>query len=540
MVCLSTYSSFTNDLLTVYSENPEDMTEHLQQRPAIGGHTSLTASRPWTVTLLLGATGLAVLITLFFDTAAKAVNVWSTSSAYNYSFLIIPVSVWLIWERHRELARMSPRPAPLFLLLMIPFAAAWLASDIADIYEGRQFALMGMIQVFLLSLLGWRIYKFLLFPLSYLWLLVPTGEFLLPWLQQLSADMTTRMIELSGMPVYQEGVIIQVPSGLYRVAPECAGLNFFLSSFALSLVYAQQVYRSWRKRIICIAVALIVAIIANWIRIYAIIMLGDVLENPQEFLLDHGPYGWAFFAAVMLISMGIGYLFRDPLPAPAHAVSPPRSGTAWRLAIVTTAALLIAAAPRLYAAAINNRSLPAAIAFELPGKLGPWQRVDSPSDWRPRIPAADIRRQGRYRRGDETVDIVVAAFIRQRPGYEVASNRNRPADNLIWVRNNGGKRMADIAGRPVRIAFERLRSGNRQRLVWTVFWIGGELTASPLKAKLLRIGSQLPGGDARAAIIMLATDMTDEARANARLADTASSLGALIDALNRLGSAPAS
>jgi len=145
LVCLSTYSSFTNDLLTVYSENPGDMTEHLQHRPAIGG-----------------------------------------------------LSAWLIWERRRELLRMSPRPAPLFLLLMIPFAVAWLASDIADIYEGRQFALMGMIQVFLLSLLGWRIYKFLLFPLSYL---VPTGEFLLPWLQQLAADMTTRMIELTSRSI---------------------------------------------------------------------------------------------------------------------------------------------------------------------------------------------------------------------------------------------------------------------------------------------------------------------------------------------------
>jgi len=242
----------------------------------------------------------------------------------------------------------------------------------------------------------------------------------------------------------------------------------------------------------------------------------------------------------MLISMGIGYLFRDPLPAPAHTALPPRSGTVWRLAVVTTAALLIAATPRLYAAAMNNRSLPAAIAFELPEKLGPWQRIGGPSDWRPRIPAADIIRQNRYGRGDETVDIAVAAFIRQRPGYEVASNRNRPADNLIWVRNNGGRRVADIAGRPVRIAFERLRSGNRQRLVWTVFWIGGELTASPLKAKLLRIRGQLPGGDARAAIIMLATDVADEARANARLANTASSLGTLIDALNRLGTAPAS
>ena len=540
MVCLSTYSSFTNDLLTVYSENSEDMTEHLQQRPALGGHTSLAASRPWSLTLMLGGAGLAVLIVLFFDTAAKAVSVWSNSSAYNYSFLIIPVSAWLIWERRRELARMSPEPAPLFLLLMIPAAAAWLASDIADIYEGRQFALMGMIQIFLLSLLGWRVYRFLLFPLSYLWLLVPTGEFLLPWLQQLAADMSTRMIELSGLPVYQEGVIIQVPSGLYRVAPECAGLNFFLSSFALSLVYAQQVYQRWHKRLLCIAVALIIAIIANWIRIYAIIMLGDVLENPQEFLLDHGPYGWAFFAAVMMVSMGLGWLFRDPLPAPAPVKATPRRATPWRLAAVTAAALLIAATPRLYAEVLNSRTLPAGIALDLPERLGPWQRSGGKSDWRPRIPAADIRAQNRYLRDGEAVDIAIAAFIRQRPGYEVASNRNRAADNLIWVRNNGGRRMAEIAGRRIRIAFERLRSGNRQRLVWTVFWLGGELTANPLKAKLLRIRGQLPGGDARAAIIMISTEFFDEERANARLNNAAAALAPLIDALNRLGPGPAS
>ncbi len=130
--------------------------------------------------------GLAGLIGLHWPAAAKAVEIWWTTSAYNHAFLIAPISLYVIWERRRLLARLGPKPELRALLALPIFALPWLAGALAEIYEVQQFALVGMAQVLFVAVLGWSVYRALAFPLLYLWLMVPTGEFLLAGLQDLT------------------------------------------------------------------------------------------------------------------------------------------------------------------------------------------------------------------------------------------------------------------------------------------------------------------------------------------------------------------
>lgn len=277
------------------------------------------AAARWPVALGALAAGQLALVALFWPAAAKAVEIWSTTSAYNHLFLIAPISLYVIWERRRWVARLAPAPAPRAVLALPIFVLPWLAGALAEIYEIQQFALVGMIQVLFVAVLGWPVCRALAFPLLYLWLMVPTGEFLLAGLQDLTTAAATWGLEVAGLPVYTEGILIETPSGLYRVETGCAGLNFLLAATAFALLFANLIYRGWLKRGLAVALALVIAVGANWLRVWGIILIDHLTGNRTDIVDDHLLYGWAFFAAIMVAAMALGLRWRDdgpPAPEP--------------------------------------------------------------------------------------------------------------------------------------------------------------------------------------------------------------------------------
>jgi hypothetical protein len=130
---------------------------------------------------------------LFHAEVIAAVGVWIDSTAYNHCFLIIPIVIFLIWDRRSTLAGLAAEPLPLAALLAIPLGIAWLAAERLGIMEGRQLVAVSMVEVLFLAMLGRRLWLALLGPLLYLYFLVPFGEFLTPKLQ----DITTWFIRHS-------------------------------------------------------------------------------------------------------------------------------------------------------------------------------------------------------------------------------------------------------------------------------------------------------------------------------------------------------
>jgi exosortase len=220
--------------------------------------------------------------------------------------LIAPISVALIWADRHQLARTLPSPTFWGIAVAGAFSLAWLAAELLGIDEGRHIAFVGMMQGLALAYLGWRIYRFLAFPLLYLFFLVPTGTFLLTPLQTIAHQANVVMLKASGVPVYAEGFLIQVPAGSFLVEPGCAGLNFFLVALALSLLYGRLTYATTYARIMCVVVALLTSIVANIVRIYLIIGLAQATDRRIDITADHLLYGWGFFGVVMLCGMWLG------------------------------------------------------------------------------------------------------------------------------------------------------------------------------------------------------------------------------------------
>jgi exosortase len=175
------------------------------------------------------------------------VSIWSRSDTFAHAFLVPPIALWLIWRQRERLATLDARPCMWMLLLMAGVALAWLLGDLASVNALTQFAMTGLLVLTVPAVLGLRVARAILFPLVFLFLAVPFGEFLLPQLMDWTADFTVLALRGSGIPVFREGNRIVIPSGAWLVVEACSGVRYLLASLMVGTLFAYLTYRSSRR-----------------------------------------------------------------------------------------------------------------------------------------------------------------------------------------------------------------------------------------------------------------------------------------------------
>lgn len=480
----------------------------------------------WKQCLLWGAIGLAGILTLHSDTALRAIDLWSSSSAYNYAFLIIPISAYLVWEERSRLAALTPQASPLGLVVVFLFSISWLVADAVGVNEGRQLSLVGMIQGALLTVLGVRVFRLLLFPITYLWLLVPTGEFLVPTLQKVATVGTIWLLDLSGIPNFVEGFLIQVPTGNFLVEPGCAGLNFILSSLALSLLYGKLTYRKWRTRLICIFSALVIAVLANIVRIYLIIALTQVSDRKLNIADDHILYGWGFFAVIMLVTMWFGLKFedKDSQVVPTAKTGTPREVRAFSFTMLMAGTLVIAGTPIVFGNFIAKTQASHVITAQLPDSIGPWRSQAYPEDWMPVTVADSHSFWSSYAKGDTTVDLFFSYFPYQTDEFEPKAFGNQPADMSVWSVLSSQRDILPSLREPVPVEYISLRGPNGTRHAAVTVLSGDCVTASRLISRICGAPGRYGLGKPSGAYLVISTRGPEREQAREVLANFMSNL----------------
>jgi len=297
--------------------------------------------RPLLPAITLGGLALAL---LFHPEGAAAIHVWNTSTAYGHCWLILPITLWLLWERQAVISAIPATPAFWPALLGLPLAAVWVAADLLGVMEGRQLAALGFLELVLLAACGWRLWWALSAAFLYLIFLVPFGAFLTPAMQGFTADFVGVGLDVLGIPNRVTALQIEIPEGTFVVAEACAGLRFLIASIAFGVLYAVTIFTSPWRRAVYIAIACIVPVIANGFRALGIVSLGHLLGSAEAAATDHVLYGWIFFSFVILLLALIGMPFRQDPAAPLAAVAAPAPGLTWRALFAVGPVLLLAAA----------------------------------------------------------------------------------------------------------------------------------------------------------------------------------------------------
>jgi exosortase A len=489
----------------------------------------VTPLRAWAPALVCIAIAFVVFGLAFQQEILGAMRVWVGSTAYNHCFIVLPLVAVLLWDRRQLLAELRPRPS-LWVLAFLPvLIVMWFAAALLDILEVEQLFVVALFQAILLLLFGWTAYRALLAPLLFVFFVVPFGAFLVPTLQHFTAAFTVIGLNLVGIPVFADGFIIQIPEGTFEVAEACAGLRFLIASSVFGCFFAVIVYRSLVRRLIFIALSILLPIVANGLRVLGLIILSHFEGRPTAALADHLLYGWLFFSLVTLLLIGIGMTFAGrPLHSGLPAINTPSAGSPFQFAAAITLGLVIVLVGPTYFLVVERVS---AAPLQLSSVAGladnTWDREPAPAGgdaWRPDAKGAIRQSQDLYRNKNAAVTLFTASYLLPARGSPLtrAMNAMREVDS----RHTIATRLASVAvGKElVAVNSATVALHGRYRLIWWLYLIDGQATASTLTARLLQFRAALSGGAHVGTLVAIATETDDPDAASAILARFAKSL----------------
>ena len=473
----------------------------------------------WTYVIAALVACVLALGLIFRQESVGAYRVWVDSATYNHCFLIIPISLYMIWERRGALASLSPGPDFRALFLILLLSLAWFGASALGILEAQQLLAMTILQAMLFGILGWPVYRRLMAPLLYLYFLVPFGEFLTPTLQDFTARFAVLGLQLLGIPVFSDGILIDVPAGNFAVAEACAGLRFLVAAVAFGVFYATEIYESRVRRTIFIALSIVVPIIANGFRALGLIAAAEAFGSAAAVEADHITYGWIFFSLVLAALIFIGRTFSDRNELDSSRTPPPsRQNTsayvpAFAFAAVGLFVPLAAVGPAIAAVLDAPRAL-LALPAAAPGVSSPWVPVVAPAEgWRPIVVRADKELSDGFTEGANRIERFVALYATRGRTNNLIRSDNRIADPDVWNITARRSAVAHLGGQEIAVNAAEIVSGNHRKLVWWFYALDGTTAASLWDVKRHQLQAYITANRCSSALIAVATDFTDGSQA---------------------------
>ncbi len=485
----------------------------------------------------------------FPDVWASMVRIWSNSETFAHGFIVLPCAAWMLWHRRsdwRALPLQTWWPATIALA---GCGAVWLVGRLGGVASIEQFGAVAVIPATMLLLVGPAITRAIAFPLAFLFFAVPVGEFLTPIMMDYTADATVAAIRWSGVPVFREGLHFALPSGRWSVVEACSGLRYLIASLALGVLYAYLQFRTLRYRLAFVALAIVVPVIANWIRAYGIVMLGHLSDMRVATGVDHLVYGWLFFGLVMALLFWIGSRWREPDPvrdetwkaiAAASATDSDPSPSPWSRShfVVALVAMALVVLWRPVSSALLDQSEAMDGVGPLRAAIEGFPPAD-PLDYQPHFVNADgVLRVARSIR-DVAVEVHAFHYARQHESGEMVHGNNyvvRADDFRSQVISQAIHRTTwgTVAAYRIR------RQGAGTLLVWQWYAVGDTQTASAYRTKAATAWSLLTGhGDNSLAMVIVtpieigdgATPVEQRKAATQRLETVANSLQPAVHAI---------
>jgi len=369
---------------------------------------------------------------IFFDTWKALVDIWIRSDTYAHGFLVIPASLWLIWQNKALHPFLQPtKPSYLGLAFILCNGLFWLFAAMTQILVIQQLALVGMLIGSYWFYLGNDTIKQFIFPVLFLYFMVPIGEAqLLPHLMGFTADFTIALIRLTGLSVYREGLHFSLVSGDWSVVEACSGVRYLISSMTLGTIYAYITYRKNYKRTIFILCSIIVPIFANGMRAYMIVMIGHLSGMTLATGVDHIIYGAFFFAIIVFIMFYIGSFWRDP-DIDEETISnfkvQPNTYTSKQSSIVIFAIMLgLALWPISHYQLQSHYKAQTNIPdFSLSAENNDWVEITSPNwNWQPKFNGATTESLRYFQKEESIVGLYEVNFGDEEQGAELINTQH--------------------------------------------------------------------------------------------------------------------
>jgi|GEM_PF-619818 len=261
--------------------------------------------------------GIIALFTLFICLNLPVMTtLWRHSfddGTYSHAYLIPFITLYLYHQlQHDKLLVYRTDLSPIGVILFLISCYGLFVSSSAQVSVGYWLASLTIITsaIIILFQYHWR----MIFPALFLILIIPVWGPLATILQGLSVKGVSLLMSFTGIPTYIEGNFVTIPAGVFEIAGGCSGLRYFIVAIAISSLFVFLNMRNFRNIFIFISLAIIGALITNWIRITLLIVIGQYTDMTSSLMTDHNSFGWYIFIPFMILLFALGNRLAEKLP----------------------------------------------------------------------------------------------------------------------------------------------------------------------------------------------------------------------------------
>jgi exosortase A len=235
-------------------------------------------------------------------------TIWHYSfddGTYSHAYLIPFIVLYLFYviNKQGELKYRDSLSAPALALLIISAYILFVTST----------AQISLLYWFAILLLYYSTVNFvfktnirIMAAASYFIFLLPVWGILTNPLQTISIFAVNLIMSFTTIPVFVENEFVQIPSGVFEIADGCSGLRYLLTSLAISTLFSCLYFKTIKNTTIFISVAILGALLTNWLRITALIIIGHQTNMTSDLMADHNMFGWYLYIPFMFLLFRFG------------------------------------------------------------------------------------------------------------------------------------------------------------------------------------------------------------------------------------------
>jgi len=254
---------------------------------------------------------IAASLVIFWRQIADVFQLAWHVDEYTHILLILPVSLTLIYLQRGKLRRNATYVPVAGSVLGVFSIASGVAAKmhLYPFSEGASlalaiFTLVAFWMACIVGCYGWAVFRSLLFPFLFLFLLIPLPASLLDkavsFLQTASTDATFALFNLTGLPVIRNGYLLTLPNLSIEVARECSGIRSSIMLLITGLILAHLFLRSLWSKVVFVLIIVPLSVAKNAIRIFTLSMLAMYVDPGFLYGRLHHEGGIVFF----LIALG--------------------------------------------------------------------------------------------------------------------------------------------------------------------------------------------------------------------------------------------
>src|SRR6056297_58199 len=260
--------------------------------------------------IILSGLAVAAFVFVFYPVWLSLIELWINSEEYSHGFFIVPIALFIAWQKRDILAKIPVKGAWGGLLVVLAALFLYLIGDFAHILTLKPLAMILFFGGSILFLFGYRVFYEMLFPLFILLFMLPIPSQIYSAatinLQLFVSAVSANLVSIIGVTLYREGNVIHLPEMTMQVVQACSGMRSLVSLLALSSVFGYFSLRSNFLRTILFFSGIPIAVIVNVVRV--IILIGFVHYLGID--LTHGLLHTILGLAVFVLAIALLFMFR--------------------------------------------------------------------------------------------------------------------------------------------------------------------------------------------------------------------------------------